>query len=155
MSIIPNQQTQMIRNLNFGSDDKVPANFHFRIVGRNFPTGTTIVAQCTDVGCPINWTGSLPAPDPQGNQVTGFDADNVPAKFSATLLFTATSPGGPFPVGANLALNYWEYPNNSIALHRKVRRPVQLVRGTAKRVEKAVNAFLIPLGECNFLVKNT
>lgn len=152
MSIIPNQQTQMIRSVNFGSTDPAAANFHFRIVGRSFPTGTTITAQCTDVGCPINWTGSLPAPDPQGNQVTGFDADNVPGMFSGTVVFTATSPGGAFPSGARLSVTYWEYPNNTIALHREVSRPIQLVRGTADGVADAIDAFLIPLGECNFVV---
>lgn len=155
MSIIPNQQTQMIRNLNFGSDDLAPGNFYFRIVGRNFPAGTTIAAQCSDVGCPINWSGPLPAANPQGNQLTGFEIDGIPAKFTATLLFTATSPGGPFPVGASLSLGYYQVPNNSIALHRKVKRRVQVVRATTNRVQKATNAFLIPLGECNFVVKNT
>jgi hypothetical protein len=148
-----NTSTQIIRTFSFASINPTPAYFHFRVLGRGFATGTAVSAQCTDQTCPINQNMTLPAPDVNGNQITGFDA-SVPANFSGNLVVTATSPSGAFPKGATLTVTYYQYP----ALGDEVDMSAAFAFETA-RVSDAgpmsVAAMLIQIGECTVAIAST
>ena len=152
ISIVPNTAVQIVRAYQFGSTSPTSAYFHFRIMspsGANFPINTPVNVQCTDVRAPINWSGTLPPPDGQGNQITGFDA-SMPANFTASLTATLTSPNGaPFPAGAQLAISYYQYPSAApTVLELATGRHVMLARHGADGVPIPVSGFFIPLGEC-------
>jgi hypothetical protein len=141
-----NGSIQMTRTYTFASTNSTSAYFHFRVVGKGFATNTAIAAQCTDQACPINQSMTLPAPDSQGNQITGFDT-YIPAGFSGTLVMTATSPSGPFPANANLTMSYYQYPSMSNELDMSVAGLFKIARHTeAGPVHYA--PMLIKIGEC-------
>lgn len=150
ISYQPNGSTQIVRTFAFASVNPVAAYFHFRIMGRGFATGTPIVAQCTDQTCPINQNLTLPAPDINGNQITGFDT-SVPANFSGNLVVTATSPSGAFPVGATLTVTYYQYPNLEDEMDREASAPDKIARMTEAGVVFAA-PMLIQIGECTVTV---
>lgn len=142
-----NQSTQTIRTYNFASENPTAAYFHFRIVGRGFATGTGVASLCTDQTCPINQNQTLPAPDVNGNQITGFDA-TVPGNFSGNLVMTLTSPGGAFPVGATVTMTYYQYPNMDDELDISVARLFKIVRTTDAGVAYFA-PMMIMIGECS------
>ena len=152
ISYQPNKSTQMIRTFNFASVNPTSAYFHFRILGRGFATGTPINAQCTDQACPINQNMTLPAPDVNGNQITGFDV-SVPGNFSSNLVVTATSPSGPFPTGATLTVTYYQYPNLDEELDMKVAGAFRIAKAT-EGDPVLYAAMLIQIGECTMTVTN-
>lgn len=143
-----NTSTQLVRTFNFASVNPTSAYFHFRILGRGFATGTGINAQCTDQSCPINQNMTLPAPDPNGNQITGFDA-SIPGNFSGNLVITATSPSGSFPAGATLTVTYYQYPS----LEDKLDLAVAGIFAVAKEGRSdQYAAMLIQIGECTISI---
>lgn len=145
-----NQSTQLIRTFGFASINPVAAYFHFRVLGRGFATGTAINAQCTDQTCPINQNMTLPAPDGNGNQITGFDV-SVPANFSGNLVITATSPGGAFPTGATLTVTYYQYPSLEDELEMTAAGTFAIARDTEVGA-MVVAATLVQIGECTVAV---
>ncbi|WP_084579386.1 hypothetical protein [Sphingomonas azotifigens] len=145
-----NASTQLVRTFSFASINPVSAYFHFRVLGRGFVTGTAVNAQCTDQTCPINQNMTLPAPDVNGNQITGFDAI-VPANFSGNLVVTATSPSGGFPVGATLTVTYYQYPSLSDDVEMSAAGPFEIARETETGT-MAVAAMLFQIGECTIVV---
>jgi hypothetical protein len=154
LNVVPNNQTQLIRGFTFGSTNPTSAYFYFRIVAQKFQTGTGIVAQCSDASSPINFSGSLPAPDGDGNQITGFE-QRLPANFTSTLLVTATSPGGPFPDGAKLHIEYHQIPpQQRDPREMEVGRFVTIARVHEHVGNVASTEFLIKLGECTLLVES-
>lgn len=152
ISIVPNTLVQIVSSYEFGSKSANPAYYHFSVVspsGHNFPTNTAVSVQCTDPGSPINWSGTLPAPDANGNQLTGFDS-YMPGNFEATLTATLTSPNNqPFPPNARLRISYFQYPSAPVD---EVERSAGRYHTVARVVENVGpvthTAFLILLGEC-------
>lgn len=149
---VPNTQVQVVSTYVFGSTDPNPGYFHFRVMapsGYNFPVNTGVQVQCTDSRCPFTWSGSLPAPDSQGNQTTGFD-QYMPGNITTTLTATLTSPNGqPFPSGGRLAITYYEYPSAAPSeLELSVGRHVTITRQDAVQGPVLVNAYMIQIGEC-------
>jgi len=152
LSVVPNGQTQIVRAFQFGSTNPTGAYFYFSFTARDYPTGTGITVQCTDMSNPIQWSGSLPAPDMNGNQITGFQ-NWVIANFSGAVVVTLTSLGGAFPSGATLKFRYYQVPDNSDALHRAVGRFVEVAQVHETLGPQKFMAFLIPLGECTLIVQ--
>jgi len=154
ISTVPNGQIQVIRTFGFGNVNQTGAYFYFTFTGRGYQTGTSISVQCTDAANPIQWSGTLPAPDPNGNQITGFQNWVIggPNGFSSTVVVTVTSPGGSFPSGATLKFNYYQVPVTMDALHRSAGRFVQVAQVHNKLGAQSFTAFLIPVGECNLVV---
>ncbi|MBB5747400.1 hypothetical protein [Brevundimonas variabilis] len=150
ISYQPSGSVQLIRTFSFASINSGPEYFHFRVLGRGFVAGTTVTAQCTDQLCPINQRLTLPAPDVNGNQVTGFDA-SVPASFSGNLVMTATSPSGAFPPGAVLTMTYYQYPDLNDALEMRAANLFEISRNTEVG-PTPVAARLIMIGECTVTV---
>lgn len=146
ISYAPNSSTQVVRIFGFASVNPTSGYFHFRILGRGFATGTPVTAQCSDQGCPINQNLTLPAPDINGNQITGFDA-SIPGNFSSNLVVTTTSPSGPFPTGATLTVTYYQYPSATEPLDLAVAGVFTIARGTTEEPQN-VAATLIQIGEC-------
>ena len=101
--------------------------------------------------CPINASMTLPAPDVNGNQITGFDV-SVPANFSGNLVLTATSPAGAFPPGATLTMTYYQYPSLDSELEMSTAGAFTIARGTHAD-PLLVAATLVQLGECTIIVK--
>lgn len=157
LSIVPNGQTQVVRTYGFGNANPTGAYFYFTFTGRGYQTGTGISVQCTDAANPIQWSGTLPAPDPNGNQITGFQNWVIgrPNGFSSTAVVTVTSPGGPFPPSATLAFKYYQVPVTMDALHRSAGRFVQVAQVHKKLGAQTFTAFLIPVGECNLVVASS
>lgn len=152
ISYQPNGSTQLVRTFTFASINPVAAYFHFRILGRGFATGTPVTAQCTDQTCPINQSMTLPAPDVNGNQITGFDA-SVPANFTGNLVVTATSPGGAFPAGATLTVTYYQYPLLEDETDMLASHPAKIARQTeAGGLYSA--PMLIQIGECTVTISS-
>ncbi|GEO82779.1 hypothetical protein [Pararhodospirillum oryzae] len=147
----PNQKTQIIRTYRFGNTNQSPAYFHFRILGRGFATGTAVNAQCSNVACRIDQALTLPAPDAQGNQITGFDA-SAPANFSGDLVVTVTSPGGPFPDGARLSVTYYQYPALEEELDLNVARLALTRKPASQGLMLEAAPLLIELGECTLVM---
>jgi hypothetical protein len=157
ISLVPNGQTQVVRTFGFGNANQTGAYFYFSFTGRGYQTGTGISLQCTDAANPIQWSGTLPAPDPQGNQITGFQNWVIggPSGFLSTAVVTVTSPAGPFPPGATLAFKYYQVPTTMDALHQSVGRFVQVAQVHKKLGAQTFSAFLIPVGECNLVVASS
>jgi hypothetical protein len=151
VSLVPNGQTQVTRIYVFGSTNPGSAYFHFKIQGRGYQANTPVTVQNADAICPIQWSGTLPAPDINGNQIAGFDVP-VPGNYSGNITLTLTSPGGPFPGGATLSTTYYQYPSSGDSLHDEVGRFAEVARMTPDGGRAQFNAFLIPLGECNLIV---
>lgn len=142
---------QIVASYIFGNVNPDGAYFHFRILapsGHNFPTNSGLSVQCTDNRCPINWTGTLPAPDVNGNQITGFD-NYVPGNFSGSLVVTITSPNGlPFPPNAQLSITYYQIPNSPMDFdERQVAKLYSIARSQPDRAAATVTAYLIQVGE--------
>jgi hypothetical protein len=157
ISRVPNGQTQVVRTFVFGNANPTGAYFYFSFTGRGYVTGTGISLQCTDAANPIQWSGTLPAPDPNGNQITGFQNWVIggPNGFSSTAVVTVTSPSGAFPPGATLAFRYYQVPATMDALHRSAGRFVQVAQVHKKLGAQTFTAFLIPVGECNLVVASS
>lgn len=153
IAVVSSTQQQIIKNTNFGSTNPVTAEFLFRIVGRGFPVGTVINAQCADQACPINWTGSLPAPDPQGNQAAFFQSA-VPGNFSGSLVVTATPPTGQsFQPGSTLEITYYQIPSDEPdEIELDVMREVKIASTSEDGVLSEKSPMLIELGQVNFVV---
>lgn len=152
ISLQANTVPTIVKNTNFASTNPTSAYFHFRITGKNFPVGSTVVSQCTDQRSPINQTVTLPQPDANGNQVAGFDS-YLPGNFSSTLVNIITPPTGKnFIPGSTLAVDYYQYPDaGPTELEREVGRFVATSREIhGHRVR--VGAFLIPLGQVTFSI---
>lgn len=152
ISLVPNTLIQVVSSYVFGSTTSTAAYYHFRVMspsGNNFPTDTAVSVQCTDPRSPINWSGTLPAPDANGNQITGFDA-YMPGDFSASLTATLTSPNNqPFPAGARLSITYYQYPPSTMdEVERSAGRYHTIARVVENVGPVAYTAFLIILGEC-------
>lgn len=150
ISYQPNTSTQLIRTFNFASINPTNTYFHFRVLGNGFASGTPINAQCTDQSCPISQNLTLPAPDVNGNQITGFDV-SVPANFNGNLVVTATSPSGAFPLGATLKVSYYQYPSFSDSLDQEVAGSFKVGRSTEVGLLH-YTASLIQIGECTVAV---
>jgi hypothetical protein len=157
INIIPNGQTQTVLSYGFGSTDPAPGDFHFRIRCVGYAAGTPLQVQCTDARCPFSFSLTVPVKDSHGNQITGFDVNGVPGLdslgnyFTSSYTMTLTSTGGAFPPGAELHVNYYEYPAAGDALHMEVGRFAEVAREqNGKRMQ--YNAFLIPIGECTTIV---
>lgn len=146
---VANAQTQIVQVVQFGSDNTTGDNFHFRILGRGYAVGTGVNVQCTDAACPIQWSGTLPAADPDGNQIIGFD-NWIPATYTGNLTVTLTSPSGPFPPAAPLSITVYQYPQADDALHQEVGRFAMIARDGPSGREQ-VSAFLITIGECTLI----
>ena len=145
ISIVPNTQTQIVATYIFGSTSPTQQYFHFRLLGKGWPTNTGITAQCTSQQCPIQQSLALPAPDPQGNQITGFDA-YVPGNFTASLTLTLTSPGGAFTPGATMSVTYYQYPSaERDELEAEVSRPVSIAK---IRADGGLEIASLPLIQC-------
>lgn len=151
ISYQPNATTQMIRTFNFASVNPASAYFHFRVLGRGFATGTPINAQCTDQTCPINQNMTLPAPDVNGNQITGFDA-SVPGNFTGNLVVTASAVGGAFPVGATLTVTYYQYPSLDDELDIRAAGTFRIARSVGKDQYVQQAPMLIQIGECTMTI---
>jgi hypothetical protein len=150
ISLQSNTVPTIVKNTNFASTNPTPAYFHFRITGNNFPVGTTVVNQCSDQRTPINQTVTLPQPDSNGNQITGFDA-YLPGNFSSTLVNIITPPAGKnFLPGSTLTVDYYQYPDaEPTHLEREVGRFVVTAREIERHHVRA-GAYLIPLGQVTF-----
>jgi len=145
ISYAPNSQVQVSRTLEFGNINPKQEYFYFRISGKGFVPNTPVTCQCTDSRCPITQNLTLPAPDAEGNQVTGFQT-LVPANFWGDLVITLTSPSGPFPSGAVLTPSYYQIPDMANAMDRKVaRRFITESGGNADAEFKS--SMLIKLGQ--------
>lgn len=149
---ITNQQVQIISTYVFGSTDPNSAYYYFQIKspsGNNFPTNTGVQVQCTDTRCPFNWNGNLPAPDGQGNQITGFQ-QYIPGNITLTLTVTLTSPNQqPFPPGGKIAITYYEVPPQlDLALEASVTRQVRIGRVNQRGELVQTTESLIQIGEC-------
>jgi hypothetical protein len=158
ISVIPNTLVQSVSSYPFGSTSADQAYYHFRVMspsGKNFPINTTVNVQCTDPRSPINWSGTLPAPDANGNQITGFDS-YMPGNFMTSLTATVTSPNGqPFPTGAQLSISYYQYPSAAMdQLELSVGRHYPIARVVEGVGPVAFTAFLILLGECWLYVES-
>ena len=139
----PSRVTTMISRYTFGNINSGPESFRVRVVGKGFKTGTPVTYQCTDQACPVNQTVTLPAPDTNGNQITGFDL-SVPGNFSGTFTVTATTTDPNFPVGATLVTQYFQYPDMSSAFECAVARDVVASDSSVPS--------MIKLGECTVVV---
>lgn len=158
--IVPNGQANVIKNVEFSNRDSVPHYFYFSLTARNCPLNTAVTMQCTHQACPINWSGTVPAPDPNGNQILGFQ-NSVPAGFiSGSLVMSATAPSGQtFPRGMTLDLIAYQVPASPLfaeldEIERDVVRHYEvtedhLVKGLAK---DGGGTMLIKLGQVNFVV---
>jgi hypothetical protein len=109
--IVPNSQANVTKNVDFSNQGSVPHYFYFTVTARNCPVNSAVTMQCTDQRCPINWSGAIPAPDPNGNQIVGFQ-NSVPASFlSGSLVMSITAPSGQtFPRGMTLDLVAYQIP---------------------------------------------
>lgn len=152
VNLVANTQVQDISSFLFGSTDPNPAYFYFQIKapsGNNYATNTGIQVQCTDSRCPFSWSGTLPAPDSQGNQITGFQ-HYVPGNMTMTLTRTLTSPDGrPFPREGRIEISYYEVPPGlDEALEASVSRDVLV--GEVKEDGRLLHTTvpLIKLGQC-------
>jgi len=145
ISYAPNAQVQVIRTLAFGNVNQKQEYFYFRIAGRGFVPGTPVNCQCTNSACPINQNLTLPAPDAEGNQITGFQT-LVPANFWGDLVITVTSPSGPFPSGATMTTSYYQIPDEGTALDRKMARRFVTESG-GKADAEFKSSMLIKLGQ--------
>lgn len=150
ISYAPSGSAQIIRSYGFANINPTPDYFHVMVQGQGFPVGTPINVQCTDQTCMFNQNLTLPAPDQNGNQITGFDV-YVPAAFSGSMVVTAASLSGPFPVGANLAISYYQYPSTSRATDLAVSRTCRISKGSGTQ-GAPLAASLIKVGECTIVV---
>ncbi len=156
IAVVDNPVNQIVSSYVFGSTSSSQAYYHFRVSapeGHNFAAGTEVMVQCTDPRAPIDWSGVLPPPDPNGNQITGFDAA-MPGNFTASLTATATSKGAPFPAGARLSVSYYQYPSSlGDPLEQMVARPYAITREGLGATRVPIAASLILLGECSVYVE--
>jgi hypothetical protein len=151
ISVVPAGSSNFTRSFVFGSTDPQSDRFYFRVIGRNFATGTPVTAQCTDAQCPINVSLTLPQPDPDGNQIAGFEAP-VPANFSGTLTVNATSQT-PFPTTVTFSIQYYKIPTGRDPLEKEVSRTIRLPRTGMNGLVSYIEADLVPLGECTLVVR--
>lgn len=152
ISYSPNTLTQLSRTMRFGNINLQAAYFTIVITGRGFVPGTMVKSQCTDKACPIDQSAPLPQPDTQGNQVISF-VTNVPGNFWGDLVLTATSPGGNFPTGASLTISYYQIPEMSKALDKKMARRFITLSGTGEKAD-FTTAMLIKVGECTIRISD-
>ncbi|KFA92612.1 hypothetical protein [Archangium violaceum] len=151
LTVVPNGQTQIVRAFQFGNINPGGAYFYFTFTAQGCPTGTNLCVQCTDATNRIEWSGSLPAPDPQGNQITGFQ-NWVIGNFTGSLVVTLTSPSGAFPPGTRFSFKYYQVPTSNDALHRSVGRLVEVAQVHETLGPQRSMQFLIQLGECTLIV---
>jgi len=151
LTYAPNTFTQISRTFRFGNVNLSPENFVVIITGQGFVKGTMINSQCTDASCPINDNQPLPAPDTYGNQTISFVKNGIPANFWGDLVVTATSPSGPFPSGASLAIDYYQIPDSNDTLEMSVARRYIVSSGAGADAEFRTAA-LIKVGECTIRV---
>jgi hypothetical protein len=157
VTIIPNGSTQAFRTYGFGNGNLTGGYFYFTFTafaGKNFAAGTGITAQCTDAANPIQWTGTLPAPDSQGNQLISF-VTWVNAGYTGTIQISITSPGGALPPASWLQISYSGSPTSDDALHRYVVRWTKVAPVHETLGPQPFFASLIPLGECNMVVASS
>ncbi|MFZ1219461.1 MAG: hypothetical protein WAO00_09215, partial [Chthoniobacterales bacterium] len=155
ISVLPNTLVQQVMSYVFGNMNQSSGYYYFQLKaasGNNYPTNTGLQVQCTDLRCQFNWTGTLPAPDGQGNQITGFQ-QFIPGNITTTLTATMTSPNGqPFPANSRLSLTYYQVPSSTPdELELSVIREYLIVRPGEK---EATATSLILLGECSIYVEN-
>ena len=151
ISVVPAGSSNFTRSFVFGSTDPQSDRFYFRVIGRNFATGTPVTAQCTDAACPINVSLTLPQPDPDGNQIAGFEAP-VPANFSGILTVNATSTT-PFPTTATFSIQYYKIPTGRDPLEKEVSRTIRMPRTGMNGLVSYIEADLVPLGECTLVIR--
>ncbi|MBI2684668.1 MAG: hypothetical protein HYX27_00015 [Acidobacteria bacterium] len=156
ISVVPSGQVLYSSTLQFGNLNATDGSFLFTITapkGHNFAANTTVKIVSTDTRCPINWQGTLPPPDSNGNQIIAFE-NSIPAGFQGTLTATATSPSSqPFPPGAQLSVSFAQIqssPLDPLELIASVHRPVP--RYSPDGSIFYVNTMIIPIGECWFYV---
>jgi hypothetical protein len=154
LGIVANGATQILQTLAFGSDDPDSNEFHFSVNGTDMPVGTSVTLQCTAQGATFNQTVTLPAADPLGNQLAGFD-QVLPGNFQAGLSVTATPPAGQsFQTGSTLSVTYYEYPPDEMTdEHLQAGRFRTIARTAPGGTRAAVTAFLLQIGQCNFSVE--
>jgi hypothetical protein len=155
IAVMPNTLVQQVMSYTFGSINQSSGYFYFRLMaasGNNYPTNTGLRLQCTDPRCQFNWTGTLPAPDSQGNQITVFE-QYMPGNITTTLTATVTSSNGqPFPANSRLSVTYYQVPSSAPdELERSVTRQHLIVRPGETA---ATTASLVLLGECWIYVEN-
>lgn len=149
ITVVPNSVQQILETMVFGSADPEPNMFHFTLMGRNLPAGTTVVVQCTDAGCPIDETLTFGPAERNGTQYAGFD-QLVPGEFQSAITVTVTPPAGEsFPAGASVAVFYWEYPPMEMTdQHHQVGRFAQVARTAPDGTRQVVSQFVLPVGQC-------
>lgn len=153
VSYDPNGATEITRRLDFGNLNAKGETLHFKVEARRYPTGTTLKFCCPQCEPPIDVSMTLPKPNPNGIQITGFD-HFVPGSFKGTVSVTATAPtGSSFPAGAELIVSYLQYPSMEVPLELEVARDVEVARILSpERVHSSVMQML-EVGACVFEIR--
>jgi hypothetical protein len=158
ITYIQNPNNQFVGVYQFGNINSTPEEFNFTlscVSSPNFPAGTNINIQCTDLNCPINQSWTVPSPGITGTQVFGFD-NSVPAGYAGALTITITPPtDSPLPSGATLNFNYYQIPDTSLELEMEVSRKVNACRTSINNetaLFEVTQETLIPVGQCTLVV---
>jgi hypothetical protein len=156
IAVVPASQATMIMRTLFGNADTGTRRLHFSMVGTSLPTNSTVAASCTNPLCPIDWNGSMPAADPEGYQLTGFDWD-VPAGFTGTLQVALTAPTGQvFTSDSRMSIHYIQIPiYPPTPLEREVSRPMRLAAAEPGEEPVVREEVAIELGTCTLVAQAT
>ncbi len=124
---VPAGQSTMVLTSAFGNLDSVSHRFYFSLVGQGIPTGSTIEAQCSDPRAHFTKQLPVPAPNPNGEQVTGFE-ETLPGGFTGALAISVTAPSGvQIGGGAVLQVACHQLPSEEPSeVEREVSRPLLL-----------------------------
>jgi hypothetical protein len=125
-------QSTMVLTTAFGNLDSVSHQFNFSLIGQGLPVGSTIEAQCSDPACQFRKQVTVPAPNQNGEQVTGFE-QAVPGEFRGALAIKVTAPSGSkIGGGAVLRVRCIQIPSaDPSELEREVCRPMRLAQAKA------------------------
>jgi len=154
VAYIPATQATKTITAQYGNANNTAAEFVFSATALNCPTGTTLSFSDPNCTPPVNLSATLPAPDPEGEQVVMTSEVEIPAYYSGVITVQATAPSGQsFPADWQITIAAYQVVNTETATRKELQRsrPFRTQRKQSDGKTVLATTLVLPMGQCTML----